>query len=142
MLLRQATISQENNKRPTFYFMNAPCLFFIDYQIRIGNVVKCHCVIAQFAENCEINIPQEGLTSSSPCVIFLVSFSIFHFRAIMASKNTKPRAQTYSLLTDVQKNVLKRHFNISTFRHFDISTALLAHGVTYSTLYNLIYSSI
>ena len=29
----------------------------------------------------------------------------------MASKNTKPRAQTYSLLTDVQKNVLKRHFD-------------------------------
>ena len=29
----------------------------------------------------------------------------------MASKNTKPRAQTYSLLTNVQKNILKRHFD-------------------------------
>ena len=29
----------------------------------------------------------------------------------MASKNTKPRAQTYSLLTDVQKNILKWHLN-------------------------------
>lgn len=29
----------------------------------------------------------------------------------MASKNTKPRAQTYSMLTDVQKNILKRHFD-------------------------------
>ena len=29
----------------------------------------------------------------------------------MASKNNKPRAQTYDLLTDVQKNILKRYFD-------------------------------
>ena len=29
----------------------------------------------------------------------------------MTSINTKPRAQTYSWLTDVQKNILKLHFN-------------------------------
>lgn len=29
----------------------------------------------------------------------------------MESKNNKPRAQTYSMLTDVQKNILKRHFD-------------------------------
>ena len=29
----------------------------------------------------------------------------------MASKNAKARAQTYSMLTDIQKNILKRHFD-------------------------------
>lgn len=44
-------------------------------------------------------------------VLFLFPFSIFHYRAIMASKNTKPRVQTYSLLTDFQKHIPKRHFD-------------------------------
>ena len=40
----------------------------------------------------------------------------------MASKNAKPRAQAYSMLTDVQKNVLKRHYDsgiVGTGRQYD-----------------------
>jgi len=44
-------------------------------------------------------------------VIFLFPLSIFHCRTIMASKNIKPRAQTYSLLSDVQKE-----YSHATFR--------------------------
>ncbi|KAJ7382082.1 hypothetical protein OS493_037236 [Desmophyllum pertusum] len=29
----------------------------------------------------------------------------------MASKNTKARAQSYSMLTDIEKNILKRHYD-------------------------------
>ena len=40
----------------------------------------------------------------------------------MACKNTKPRAQTYSMLTDVQKDILTRHYDggmVGTGRRYD-----------------------
>ena len=40
----------------------------------------------------------------------------------MASKNSKPRAQTYNMLTDVQKNILKQHYDsgmVGTGRQYD-----------------------
>lgn len=40
----------------------------------------------------------------------------------MASKNSKPRAQAYNMLTDVQKNILKQHYDsgmVGTGRQYD-----------------------
>lgn len=40
----------------------------------------------------------------------------------MASKNGKSRAQTYNMLTDVQKNILEQHFDggmVGTGRQYD-----------------------
>ena len=40
----------------------------------------------------------------------------------MASQKSKPRAQTYNMLTDIQKNILKQHYDggmIGTGRQYD-----------------------
>ena len=68
---------------------------------------------AQFFRNCEITskieIPAAWTLSDLGRNIF--HFFFRHYRFNMASKNTKPRAQTYSMLTDVQKDILTRRYD-------------------------------
>ena len=61
-------------------------------------------------------------TPTSIIVPFCLFASAFLSRSSMASKNSKPRAQTYNMLTDVQKNILKQHYDsgmVGTGRQYD-----------------------
>ena len=99
MLFRQATIERKKNYLSTLYSLiyERAMFIFIACSMRSGNMVKCHCVIAQFV----ILLKVVKLASKrvylhlTSAIIFLFPFSTFHYRAIMTSKNTKPRAQTY-----------------------------------------------
>ena len=44
-------------------------------------------------------------------VPFCLFASAFLSRCSMACKKSKPQAQTYNMLTEVQKNILKQHYD-------------------------------